>query len=168
MYQVQVFHFLSRFVSATFLCFFLFLVRARKKRNNKERAWMVSCCSLCFFAREQPDRKIPVTQTLSFCQMHFLSPLPVAFDRKLVSVWQVFHVWFLSRAQSHTHQLKLVTIQNEPIITCNAGIMMVRLTCRTIPMYLIPAWFMRDGCIMYQARAHETRKIDTNFVPQYK
>ena len=39
------------------------------------------------------DRKVPVTQTLSFCQMHFLSPLPVAFDRKLVSVWQVFHVW---------------------------------------------------------------------------
>ena len=32
------------------------------------------------------DRKVPVTQTLSFCQMHFLSPLPVAFDRKLVSV----------------------------------------------------------------------------------
>ena len=31
------------------------------------------------------DRKVPVTQTLSFCQMHFLSPLPVAFDRKLVS-----------------------------------------------------------------------------------
>ena len=56
----------------------------------------------------------------------------------------------------HTHQLKLVTIQNEPIITCNAGIMMVRLTCRTIPMYLIPAWFMRDGCMMYSARGKGT------------
>ena len=32
------------------------------------------------------QEKVPVTQTLSFCQMHFLSPLPVAFDRKLVSV----------------------------------------------------------------------------------
>ena len=36
-------------------------------------------------ARAPLDRKVPVTQTLSFCQMHFLSPLPVAFDRKLVS-----------------------------------------------------------------------------------
>ena len=37
-------------------------------------------------SRARLDRKVPVTQTLSFCQMHFLSPLPVAFDRKLVSV----------------------------------------------------------------------------------
>ena len=43
----------------------------------------------CSFVRARApalDRKVPVTQTLSFCQMHFLSPLPVAFDRKLVSV----------------------------------------------------------------------------------
>ena len=48
---------------------------------------------LCFIstrAHKEKDththEKVPVTQTLSFCQMHFLSPLPVAFDRKLVSV----------------------------------------------------------------------------------
>ena len=46
------------------------------------------------------DRKVPVTQTLSFCQMHFLSPLPVAFDRKLVSVFPFLGV-YLSRARKH-------------------------------------------------------------------
>ena len=37
--------------------------------------------------KDSAQEKVPVTQTLSFCQMHFLSPLPVAFDRKLVSVF---------------------------------------------------------------------------------
>ena len=38
--------------------------------------------------------------------------------------------WFLSRAQSHTHQLKLVTIQNEPIIPgANGSFYLVLLSC---------------------------------------
>ena len=57
------------------------------------------CVSTHYARAPALDRKVPVTQTLSFCQMHFLSPLPVAFDRKLVSVIPVT-VECLSRAQT--------------------------------------------------------------------
>ena len=56
--------------------------------------------------KDSAQEKVPVTQTLSFCQMHFLSPLPVAFDRKLVSVWQVFHVWFLRARETWNQNFK--------------------------------------------------------------
>ena len=52
--------------------------RAREKGTNRE--------TRTSSMKDSAQEKVPVTQTLSFCQMHFLSPLPVAFDRKLVSV----------------------------------------------------------------------------------
>ena len=57
--------------------------------------------------KDSAQEKVPVTQTLSFCQMHFLSPLPVAFDRKLVSVFPFLGVYLLVLARAKETEPKI-------------------------------------------------------------
>ena len=77
--------------------------RAREKGTNRE--------TRTSSMKDSAQEKVPVTQTLSFCQMHFLSPLPVAFDRKLVSVFPFLGVG--SRARPKKDMIKPVNHQKE-------------------------------------------------------
>ena len=72
--------------------------------------------------KDSAQEKVPVTQTLSFCQMHFLSPLPVAFDRKLVSVFPFLGSF--ARAKKKPHK--------KP--TCREQTFVVKFTLGRVPL----------------------------------